>query len=70
MYGYSAHMDSEQLLAFAQQVGEANTGGGLQEVFVVMGEPAAASFLVQRLRDYAGLHATAPTAGEKAEVAV
>ena len=70
MYGYSAHMDSEQLLAFAQQVGEANTGGGLQEVFVVMGEPAAASFLVQRIRDYAGLHATAPTAGEKAEVAV
>jgi hypothetical protein len=31
-----------------------------------LGEPAAASFLVQRIRDYLGVRASAPEAGEKA----
>ena len=38
------------------------------EVFVVMGEPAASGFLVQRIRDYLSIKATAPEAGESAQV--
>ena len=59
MYGYSAHMDGEQLVEFVQAV-----GGSLKEVFVAMGEPASAGFLAQRIRDYLGLKATAPEVGD------
>lgn len=59
LYSYSAHMDGEQLVEFANKIGDS-----LKKVFVVMGEPASAGFLVQRLRDYLGLNATAPEAGE------
>lgn len=58
LYGYSAHMDGEQLLEFVNSVGDS-----LEEVFVVMGEPAAAGFLVQRIRDYLGTRATSPEVG-------
>jgi hypothetical protein len=37
-------------------------------VFVVQGEPAAAKFLTQRIRDYLGLDATAPSAGDSADI--
>jgi metallo-beta-lactamase family protein len=63
IYGYSAHMDSEQLLDFVNK-----TAPSLKQVFVVMGEPASASFLVQRIRDYLGVNATAPEAGQSVEV--
>ncbi|MDO8517850.1 MAG: MBL fold metallo-hydrolase [bacterium] len=63
MYGYSAHMDGEQLLEFVNKV-----QNSLKEVFVVMGEPASAGFLVQRIRDYLGVKAVAPEQGEKAEI--
>lgn len=63
LYGYSAHMDGEQLLEFANAATPS-----LKQIFVVMGEPVSASFLVQRIRDYLGVHATAPEAGEKAEI--
>lgn len=63
IYGYSAHMDGEQLLEFVNK-----TGKSLQEVFVVMGEPSSASFLAQRIRDYLGIKATTPEAGERAEI--
>ena len=63
IYGYSAHMDGEQLLEFVNQGRDA-----LKQVFVVMGEPASASFLVQRIRDYLSVKATAPLAGEQAEI--
>ena len=63
IYGYSAHMDGEQLLEFVNQGRDK-----LKQVFVVMGEPASASFLVQRIRDYLSVKATAPEAGEKAEI--
>lgn len=65
IYGYSAHMDSEQLLEFANKAGEART---LQEIFVVMGEPASANFLTQRIRDYLGIKAIAPQASESVEI--
>lgn len=63
LYGYSAHRDSEGLLDFVNKMGR-----GLENVFVVHGEPAAAGTLTQRVRDYLGVRATAPEAGEKAEL--
>jgi metallo-beta-lactamase family protein len=63
IYGYSAHMDSAELLEFAAEAGEK-----LKEVFVVMGEPAASGFLAQRIRDYLGLKATAPAAKTSAVI--
>lgn len=63
IYGYSAHMDGEELLEFANKLGKT-----VKQVFVVMGEPAAAGFLVQRIRDYLGLRATTPEAGERVEL--
>jgi metallo-beta-lactamase family protein len=63
LYGYSAHMDGEQLLEFVNK-----TASTLKEAFVVMGEPAAASFLAQRIRDYLGVKATTPEAGEQATI--
>jgi predicted metal-dependent RNase len=56
-------MDGEQLLEFVNR-----TASSLKEVFVVMGEPSSASFLVQRIRDYLGVKAIAPDAGQKAEI--
>lgn len=60
LYGYSAHRDGESLLEFANKAAE-----GAEEIFVVHAEPAAATFLVQRIRDYLGIKATAPDAGDK-----
>ena len=60
LYGYSAHRDSEGLLEFANKAAES-----AEEIFVVHAEPAASAFLVQRIRDYLGVKATAPEAGQK-----
>ncbi len=61
--GYSSHKDSDHLVAFVEP-----TAGALKKVFVVMGEPKSALFLVQRLRDYLGVEATHPELGERAEL--
>lgn len=61
--GYSAHKDSEGLVDFV-----AHTADTVKRVFVVLGEPQSALFLVQRLRDYLGVNASAPQAGEKIEL--
>jgi metallo-beta-lactamase family protein len=61
LYGYSAHMDGAQLLDFVSEVADS-----VKEVFVVMGEPSASSFLAQRIRDYLGVKATAPAAAAEA----
>lgn len=63
IYGYSAHMDGAQLLEFA---GEA--APSVKQIFVVMGEPSASAFLAQRIRDYLGVKAIAPKAGDSATV--
>lgn len=63
LYGYSAHMDGEQLVEFANKL-----GSSVKQVFVVMGEPAASSTLVQRLRDFLSVNASAPEAGESATI--
>ena len=59
IYGYSAHMDGEQLLEFVNKA-----QGTLRHVFVVMGEPKSAMFLMQKLRDNLGIEASAPELGE------
>lgn len=61
--GYSGHMDSDHLLNFVHQ-----TADTVKRVFVVMGEPKSSLFLVQRLRDYLGLNASAPVPGESVEL--
>ena len=56
--GYSSHKDSDHLLEFV-----AGTKDTLKKVFVVMGEPKSALFLVQRIRDYLGVYAIHPEEG-------
>lgn len=63
IYGYSAHMDSPQLLDFVSEVADS-----VKQIFVVMGEPSASGFLVQRIRDYMGLKAIAPNAKDTATI--
>lgn len=63
IYGYSAHMDSEQLLEFVNQGADS-----LKQVFVVMGEPASSGFLAQRIRDYLGVKAVVPEEGAQAVI--
>ncbi|MDO8521081.1 MAG: MBL fold metallo-hydrolase [bacterium] len=56
--GYSGHKDMDHLLDFVE------TGSAtLKKVFVAIGEPKAAMFLAQRIRDYLGLDAVVPQAG-------
>ncbi|MBI2475762.1 MAG: MBL fold metallo-hydrolase [Candidatus Taylorbacteria bacterium] len=64
--GYSSHKDSDHLVEFASRAAES---GALRKVFVVMGEPKSALFLVQRLRDYLGIDAVHPSLGERVELA-
>jgi metallo-beta-lactamase family protein len=61
--GYSAHKDSQGLFDFVK-----NSADTLENIYVVMGEPKSALFLVQRLRDYLGLNAEAPQAGQSVEL--
>jgi len=61
--GYSAHKDSNGLLEWVS-----TTVDTLKRVFVVMGEPRSSMFLVQRIRDYLGVSATAPILGEVVEL--
>lgn len=63
--GYSGHKGSDDLLDFV-----ARTSDSLKKVFVVMGEPKSSLYLVQKIRDYLALDATAPTAGERVELAL
>ena len=57
--GYSGHKDSDHLIDFVERVAPT-----LKKVFVVMGEPSSSLFLAQKLRDYLGIDAVAPLAGE------
>lgn len=59
IFGYSGHLDSDGLLRFVEEMGD-----HLQKVFVVMGEPKSAMFLVQKLRDNLGIRAYAPEQDE------
>lgn len=61
--GYSGHADRDQLLSMVE--GAAAT---LEEAFVVMGEPRASLYLAQRIRDFLGIAARVPKAGESSTV--
>jgi len=57
--GFSAHKDRDGLISFVE-----GSVDSLREVFVAMGEPRSSLFLVQRLRDFLGVNARAPEAGD------
>jgi len=57
--GFSAHKDRDGLVDFVE-----DSADTLEGVFVAMGEPRASLFLVQRLRDFLGVSASAPEAGQ------
>ena len=57
--GFSAHKDRDGLVAFVEPSAHI-----LKKVFVAMGEPKSSLFLVQRLRDFLGVDAIAPNAGD------
>jgi metallo-beta-lactamase family protein len=61
--GYSGHADRDQILSFV------DAGCGFTEkVFVTMGEERSSLFLVQRLRDYFGLHAIVPVLNQVEDI--
>ena len=57
--GYSGHKDSDHLIDFVE-----DTEDTIKKVFVVMGEPKSALFLVQKLQDNLGIEAYAPEKGD------
>lgn len=61
--GYSGHADRDQLIEYVAHGCER-----VKRVFVAMGEERSALFLVQRLRDYLGVDAVAPTPNERIEI--
>lgn len=61
--GYSGHADRDQLVDFIAKGGER-----AKQVFVAMGEERASLFLVQRLRDFLGVNAVAPSLNETVEI--
>lgn len=63
LHGYSGHLDSTGLLGYV-----AASADSLKKVFVTMGEQKSSLFLVQRIRDYLGIPAVAPEAGDKIEL--
>ncbi len=63
IHGYSGHADRDQLVEYVSKGGDK-----AKQVFVCMGEERSALFLVQRLRDYLGVHAVAPSLDEKIEI--
>ena len=58
--GYSGHKDSDHLVEFVS-----DTAKTVKKVFLLMGEPRAAMFLAQKLRDNLNIEAFTPLAGEQ-----
>jgi len=61
--GFSGHADRDQLVGIV-----AKGGDNAKQIFVTMGEERSSLFLVQRLRDYLGLNAVAPSLNEEVEI--
>ncbi len=61
--GYSGHADRDQLVDFVAQGGDK-----AKQIFVTMGEERSSLFLVQRLRDYLGAPAIAPSENQEIEI--
>jgi metallo-beta-lactamase family protein len=58
--GYSAHKDSDHLVEFVSHMADK-----LKHAYVCMGEVQSSLYLVQRIRDYLGVQASAPSQGEE-----
>lgn len=65
IFSYSSHMDSDHLVEFVH-----DTLDTLRKVFVAIGEPRGSLFLAQRLRDYLGVNAEVPQAGQTVRLEV
>jgi metallo-beta-lactamase family protein len=65
--GYSSHKDSDRLVEFVSTVND-KRHDSVRQVFVVMGEPKASLFLVQKIRDNLGINAIYPERLEKYEL--
>lgn len=63
IHGYSGHTDRDGLIDFV-----AEGGKNIEQVFVTMGEEKSSLFLVQRLRDFLGVNATAPELGSEVTI--
>lgn len=63
IHGYSAHKGMDDLIEFASHTAEK-----AKKIFVAMGEPKSSQFLAQRLRDYLGVDAIYPEAGQIVEL--
>lgn len=61
--GYSGHKGSDQLVEFVDAIKK-----NIEQVFCVMGETKSQMYLAQRLRDQVGVHAVAPSEGERVEL--
>lgn len=61
--GYSGHADRDQLLNVVAQGGDK-----AKQIFVTMGEEKSSLFFVQRLRDYLGLNAIAPSLNQEVNI--
>ena len=61
--GYSGHADRDQLVELV-----AEGCAKAKQIFVAMGEERSSLFLVQRLRDYLDLNASAPEEGVSIEI--
>ena len=61
--GYSSHKDSEGLERFASEGADS-----LRALFLAMGEPSAAGYLAQKLRDNHGINAIVPELGYVADM--
>lgn len=57
--GYSGHKDSDHLVEFV-----ADTAKTVKKIFTVMGEPKAALFLAQKIKDNLGINTESPMAGD------
>jgi len=67
--GYSGHADRDQLLnIIAEGLPEKEGEKKVKQVFVTMGEERSSLFLVQRLRDYLGVNAIAPSLNQEIEI--
>ena len=58
--GYSSHKDSDHLVEFVE-----TSAKTLKKIFVVMGEPKASMFLVQKIKDNTGIGAYHPEQDEE-----
>ena len=61
--GFSGHADRDQLLNTVAQGGD-----HAKQIFVTMGEEKSSLFFVQRIRDYLGINAVAPSLNEEVQI--